>query len=294
MMKPNTSSERVDALFVLDAIVTPPLYDTVRGEYRHRRMLRQGINLVAEGMRNNNEEETGRELQSYLHEQLGRTGITAVYFQDWPHYQEHLITLPEPPQQIERALDTLGNQYGDIERSTLNMLDEPERNSAHAIHLATLALPYAAEYYPELSQSKIALYCWVHDILESITGDVSSLGLDEAGFAAKEAAEHIALQQFTQEHQKRYPEFTQLVVNYEARNDPESAFVKSFDKLDPGFTHIANEGKQLIGYHGLQTVEAFKKMIARNDAKMQSYAQPFPLVLEDRQEQMQRIIDAIY
>ena len=291
MTRPNTSAERIDNLMALDKRVTPLLYERIGGEFRHRRMLRQGINLIATDLPRMGEREAGHRLHSFVLDQLGRSGLTLHAFEAWPAYGSKTAILPVAPQQIKRPLDDMANEYGDVKRRTINMLGKRERNSAHVVHLATLALPYAAEHYPHLDQAKIALYCWVHDILEAITGDIPSLGLSPEQHAEKEDRERLALAQFIATYHKQWPELTQLVNDYEHLVDPEARFVKSFDKLDPGFTHFANNGQQLREYYGYRGPDEFLVETRKTDAKMQAYATDFPTILEDREEFTQRIVE---
>lgn len=291
MTTPNTSAERVDHLMALDAQITPVLYERTGGEFRHRSMLRYGINLIATGLSTKSERETSDELQSLLLNQLGRGGITLYAFATWPRFQNNVRVLPLPPTHIDQPLNDLANQYGDVMRRTINIEGKRERNSAHAVHLTTLALPYAAEYYPELSQTKIALYCWIHDILEAYTKDVASHGLSPEEQRLKEAGEAAALELVIATYSKRWPRFVQLINDYEQQVDPESRFVKTFDKLDPGYTHFHNQGRQLREFYGHTSPDEFLKSVAIDTERIQPYGKEFPLVMEDRDELTQRVIN---
>lgn len=286
----NTSPERIDHLMALDARATPVLYERTGGEFRHRSMLRHGINLIATGLHSNGEHTTGDELQSFLLSQLGRGGITMYAFSSWPSFQNQALLLPPAPTIIDQPFNDFANQYGDVMRQTINIEGKRERNSAHAVHLATLALPYASEYYPELDQAKITLYCWVHDILEAYTGDVPSHGLTPEANTRKEADDVRALERLIMTYGKRWPEFVQLVGDYEHRVDPESRFVKTFDKLDPGYTHFNNNGQQLRDYYHHKSADSFLKKVADDTARIQPYGNEFPQVMEDRLELTRRII----
>jgi 5'-deoxynucleotidase YfbR-like HD superfamily hydrolase len=290
MTNQNTSAERVDQLVALDDQVTPLLYERTGGEFRHRSMLRSGINLIATGLQLDGERKTGDNLQSFLLSQLGRGGLTMYAFSAWPTYQNKALVLPPPPAAIDQPLNSLANQYGDVMRRTINIQGKRERNSAHAVHLATLALPYAAEYYPELDQAKIALYCWIHDILEAYTGDVPSHGLSREEDEKKSIDEAEALQLLVATYGKHWPEFVQLVSDYEHRANPEARFVKTFDKLDPSYTHFRNSGQQLRDYYHHKSPESFLAKVAEDTLRIQPYGNEFPQVMEDRLELTQRII----
>lgn len=110
---------------------------------------------------------------------------------------------------------------------------------------------------------------------------------------AKDAREAAGLQELWDEYGDRWPEYLQMIESYEALEDPEARFVKSFDKLDPGFTHFSNNGIQLRTFYGY-TSEQFQQAIEDGNRSMLPYAKDFPTIREDRTTLTQRIVDVTY
>jgi 5'-deoxynucleotidase YfbR-like HD superfamily hydrolase len=167
-----------------------------------------------------------------------------------------------------------------------------ETDARHATHLAALALPYASEFYPELDQAKIALYSLLHDIVEAYAGDVPSLNMSDAVMEAKERAEATAMRQVSSEFGACYPQFVRLIQDYEDLADDEARFVKTFDKLDPHFTHLNNNGITLRRDFHIQSARHLINVMNATAARMRSYAGDFPEVMADREELICRVADS--
>lgn len=265
-MTQNTSPERVDRLLKesSDAYDTiDPIFD---GEPRYRRMVRFGVNSTAIALRN------------------GET-IDAV--------GAHLLQLPHDLPAQSGPLDTLADAYADVRRATLDREGTLESDARHAMHLLKLSSPYAQEHYPKLNPNKIAAYALVHDIIEAYAGDVASLGMSAEQEAQKNADEAKALLTLQQEHGEAWPEFVELIESYEALNDPEARFTKTFDKLDPSFTQFYNNGSQLRDLYGFSK-EGFLQAMGQTVKRMEAYAGDFPKVIQDREELTRRIADIAF
>lgn len=260
-MTQNTSPERVDALIqqssdIYDAI--DPFHD---GEPRYRRMLRVGVNAVAIALRGS--------------ETIHDVGA-------------HLLQLPYDLPRQTGPLDTLSDAYADIQRATLDRDNNPESDARHAIHLLKLAAPYSQEFYPHLSQNKIAVYALLHDIIEAYAGDVASLGMTADQESKKHENEAKALVTLKSEYGDEWPEFVETIESYEALTDAEARFVKTFDKLDPGFTQFHNNGSQLKNFYGLSK-GGFLQAIDQTTTRMKPYSAEFPELMQDREELIRRV-----
>lgn len=291
-MMPNTN-ERVDGLMQLSDRVYPIIDSVIDNEASSRRMLRVGIASTAIALR---EQATPAQAGDIFHSQLitalslGGLSTQDATYDSWPQYRQtsQLLNISRPGA-TTTAFDTLSNKYGDVRRATKNAAYENETDASHAIHLSALALPYAAEFYPSLSQGKIAMDILIHDILEGYTDDVATLRISDAGLKAKHDNEALAFIKFEKEYGAEWPELVAVVNDYEQMVDREAAFVKSFDKIDPGFTHFANHGFQLLHYFKLRSAESFMATAEITVKRMAHYATQFPLVVEDRHTVHQRI-----
>ncbi|MGH7218078.1 MAG: HD domain-containing protein [Candidatus Microsaccharimonas sp.] len=268
MIPTNTSVERVDELMRRSDAIYDDIDRSFDDEVRYRRMLRTGIGMAAVSLRNgNNINETGQQL----------------------------LNMPSanPPTIYPRELESLAYNYGDVTRATLDRRGNPEPDARHAIHLMKLAAPYARELYPSLNPNKIATYALVHDLLEAYAGDVPSLGMSKLQEAEKHHNEAQALITFRKEFGDTWPELVELVESYEALADSEARFTKTFDKLDPGFTHFYSNGAQLKSHYGYSHDE-FLGAIDEATKRMEPYSGEFPLVMHDRDELTRRVAQVAF
>lgn len=292
MEKMNTSPQRVDMLMQLSDHVYPAIDERIGCERRARRILRLGVNAIAHELEIHDVTSAGNTYKSILATQLARGGMDADSYQQWPQYAAHIDTLPHISEVIQNtAFSELANRYGDVKRATRDASGNKESDARHAVHLSSLALPYAAEFYPTLDSSRIAIYCLVHDILEAYTGDVPTLGITDNQLALKYQAEEKALKQLDNSYAKTWPEFVKIIHDYETLADQESRYVKTFDKLDPAFTHFSNKGAQLINFYGYTSREELLSISEHATKRIATYGSDFPLVLNDRMEITKRVAD---
>lgn len=264
MQTMNTSTERVDELMRRSDAIYDTIDTTFDDEVRYRRMLRTGMSMAAISLKlGNSINETGAQLLT-----MG-SGL--------------------PPTIGPRELESLAYTYGDVKRATVDRSGMPETDARHAIHLMKLAAPYAREVYPKLNANKVAAYAFIHDILEAYTGDVASLGMTEAQKKKKEHDEALALVTLREEYGDTWPELVELVESYEALADSEARFTKSFDKLDPGFTHFYSKGTQLKSYYGYSRADEFLEAIDEGTQRMEPYSGEFLHVIHDREELTRRV-----
>lgn len=283
MLKP--SSERVFDLEKLSGRVYPAIDESVGGEPRYRAMLRLGINQTGEALRRGADTETaGVLLLSSMQEQLSRGGVDASAYSEYPEYQKFLQSLPKPPTRKFINLNNIANRYADVPRKTLDKAGEFETDARHAIHLMSLAVPFAMRYYPELRPGHIAIDCLVHDFPEAIVGDTATFGMPDEDYAVKIAEEVDGLPRLESAIGDDYAALFHAVVTYEQQTEPESQYVRRFDKEDPYFTHIYNRGQQLTGYYGIRSAAEFIDKTHVTTARIAKYAGSFPLLAEDRAE----------
>ena len=284
---------RVDALTHLSERAYDALYGLELTDVRAQRVLRLGINTVAQTLESSyGHRLAGDQYHQLLGQELAAGGLTIHdrAYDAYPSYRTIVSDLPRRPFiQLSPELTHLSDQYGNVRRATVGRHGEQETDAMHAIHMGALALPYAAEYYPELDQSKVALYTLLHDIVEAYAGDVPSLGASDEIMKAKELAEELALKQLDDDYGTRYPQLVNLVNEYEARSDDEAMYVKTFDKLDPSFTHIANQGIVLTRDLGIRSRGEFRRQTIITATRMRGYARKFPEATMDRVELLERV-----
>jgi putative hydrolase of HD superfamily len=288
MSMPSANHDRVTALIQLSDRVYPAIDRRVGDEARAHRIVRLGITTVAQTLETSYSHRLpGDQYHALLVHQLveGDLHASGDAYAAWPTYQKSLTELPRIPLiQPKSELTSLSCRYSDVARSTIARDGNYESDASHAVHLSALALPYAAELYPELDQAKIALYCLLHDIVEAYTGDIATLGASDEVMRMKQVAEEKGLMQFADEFGVPYPHFVDLVHDYEHLTDNEAKFVKAFDKLDPSFTHLSNNGLSLTRDYGIRTATEFLRQTDSTTDRMRSYAADFPEVMADRQE----------
>ena len=283
MTAPSTSHERVEALLYISDQIYPILERSASNEINARYITRIGIGTIATALRSGASfSQAGAQLDSYLAYELRKI--------DYGRYESYR-TLPNSPAIIDTPVELaqLANDYSDTLRGTQLTNHTQEPDSIHALHLAALAVPYARAHYPMLDSGKIALYCFIHDLTEAITGDIPTFNISNADLAQKEQNEARALETLRNRYGDEWPRLIDAVEAYESLADAEAAFVKSMDKNDPCYTHYRNHGHALRTLHGVKSAAAYKKQTRANIQRTLSYADKFPLVVEDKYELTGRI-----
>ena len=265
-MNRNTSPERVDRLIEESDAAYDEIDTIINGEHSYRRILRVGINATARALRD-----------GVAPSKIG----TSL-----------LLINPETPQ-FSGPLDTLANQYADIERATLDRAGKAETDARHAVHIMKLAVPYAMKYYPHLDTGKIAAYSLSHDIVEAYAKDTPSLGITPEQKNQKDLIEAQAMQDIRRDYSDQWPEFIEFIEAYEKLEEDEARFTKAFDKLDPGFTHIYSGGFQIRNRYRY-TREEFMSAMNNSTVRMQEYASDFPYILEDCEEISHRVANLAF
>jgi 5'-deoxynucleotidase YfbR-like HD superfamily hydrolase len=286
-----SSNERVSDLERLSDRVYSALDETTKGEVRSRTILRLGVNLLADELqRGSSLTKSGTKLLALNQEQLLRGGLSieSAVYNEFPRYQAFASHFPSPSPFRYGGLDSLANRYGDVVRATLDNQGNRETDARHAVHLMSVAVPYAAQYYPELNLGLVGSYALIHDFPEAYTGDTPTFGMSHEEYASKIAREESAIDQLRQDL-SRHPELFNLINAYEHQTQSEAQFIKRFDKEDPYFTHQKNRGKQLVAFYGIQSAKAFLKSTIPTTERIAAYPGSFPLLTEDRAEFISRI-----
>ncbi len=287
----SSRKKRVDELIQLSDRV----YDTIDHDDRAQHILSLGIHAAAQTLERTFGFRAGGDaahsmLVSGLHN--GRLTLNDPVYDNFRAYKKITRDLPLAAlNSLDPQLDNFSKQYGKVERKTVTHTGEAEPNARHAVHLAALALPYAATYYSDLDQSKIALYTLIHDGPERYVGDVPTLGISEEALREKEKQEAYALELFRQEFHAIYPKLVQVVDQYEHRLDDEARFVKTFDKLDPHFVHLYTHGTILLDHYGLHGEQQFIHDMDKESARIRQYGLEFHTVTDDRLEFIKRSVD---
>lgn len=130
--------------------------------------------------------------------------------------------------QIERVIHRAHNQ--EIVR---------ENDTEHSYNLAITAW-FLASYFPELKQEQVIKQALVHDLVEVYAGD-TYIYADEATLASKASREAEAAKKIKDEWAD-FPEMTEYIEIYEARESNEARFVYALDKIMPIITIYINDG----------------------------------------------------
>lgn len=286
MTAPSTSLEQKHALIEISSKIYPAIDQIVDNESRASRMLRMGIQVVAMtvGVDQDYRTEAGTAWMAVQHQELSRGGIALQDYDQFPSYQQIARKLPTAPivEHWNEPLDELAQKYAEVRRATIAADGSYETDATHAVHLSSLAVAYAAEYHPELHLPTVALYALIHDIVEAYAGDTPSLGLSEIERHEKAHREKLALERIECEFGEAFPEFVQACKDYEGLADDEAKFIKTFDKLDPSFTHIANECLALRRDRGVSSADEYRALMQHTTRSI-TYADQFLELLQVRQ-----------
>lgn len=269
--KPRHRSAALDCLSLLALSLDSTQYPGLAGDIAHGRLL--------------------------YHLNQGGLDIAHDAYRPYSMYKQYAATLPDtrpkPYHVTQVALATLLGRYSDVPRATLDGAGEQETNSRHITHLTAIVVPYAMAEYPDLDPSLITTYSFVHDILEAYTGDTPTLNISDKDYSLKDLGDEQALEQFGREFSTTNPHLVKVVESYEELAKDEAKFVKSYDKLDPGFTHFANNGEALHAL-GVHTPEHFWREHDKTYRRMSKYALDFPSILSDRDERANMIVDVTW
>lgn len=136
---------------------------------------------------------------------------------------------------LEKILDfvELTRLFRGVERDIFLMQEKRlENDTEHSYQLAIVSWYIAEIQGLNLNISKVIKYALVHDLVEVYAGDTPLYTATETYVQSKTDREKQALRKIEQ----KFPEFKELhtaIHAYEERDDPESRFVYTVDKLLP-------------------------------------------------------------
>ncbi len=283
MTAPSTSHERVDALLYISSQIYPILEQPMDNEINARYILRAGLGTIAATLGSGASfSQAGAEFDGFL-----ATELRKIDYGRYESYRTPLNSLAIMNAPVELA--QLADDYSDTLRGTQLTNHAQEPDSIHALHLSALAVPYARAHYPALDSGKVALYSFLHDLTEAITGDIPTFNISDTALAQKKQNEAHALETLRKRYGDKWPRLIDAVEAYESLADAEAAFVKAMDKNDPCYTHYRNRAHALRTLHGVKSAAAYKEQTRANIQRTLSYANKFPLVIEDKYELTDRI-----
>lgn len=165
-------------------------------------------------------------------------------------------------------LAALALALGRVNRATFHEDGStPESDTDHTVMLAIIA-PALAALYPNMNVDLVCAYAVVHDLGESITGDVNTLAISASDAAAKKRSDRAALHTLC-ERFAGVPWLVGRLREYEAQEIPEARLVRLVDKILPKLTHILNGGAALHG----KSVDALARA---HDVQLEDLRQQYP------------------
>lgn len=283
-------TKRVDDIIALSDAIYTALRPTEHDPNPSQRLLNESMQMTVQALgRHGNVEITGLAFYTFIKTELDKLGVRPEVYKPW-HIPEIAELKISPDANRYSAIDELTLLYGSIERGTRALNGAKETNAMHVIHLAAVAIPYAQTIYPELPIGKTALDILIHDLPEAYAGDTVTLNIGAAEEAQKRYKEEQAIEKLQHKFGTQHPLLLDTLLEYEKLATPHTRLVKTFDKLDPSFSHLCNKGFALVHDHHIASSAEFRQAIQKTEQRMQAYCQEFPEVMTDRTELLDRII----
>jgi putative hydrolase of HD superfamily len=150
-------------------------------------------------------------------------------------------------------------------------IKNPESVADHSYSTALLCMMLCPK---ELNKERVIKMALLHDLAESITGDIITVINSEMDIEKKrekdekEAKAIEKISSFLEEESKK--EFLDIINEYKDRKTPESKFVKNMDDLEMIFqarNYEKSQGKDLSDFY--ETIE--KKNISKESRKIFEY-----------------------
>lgn len=142
--------------------------------------------------------------------------------------------------------------------------DRQESTPEHTWSMFILADYFLETYKYELDRTRVYQMITYHDLAEVKIGDIP-LKDQDLGDLDKKSMEHKALLEIRKELPAEFSEFVYLIISeYEARNTPESKFVKAVDFIDNELTCLSYEYKYKS--HGYSRFFLQSKFIEKTDS----------------------------
>lgn len=189
-------------------------------------------------------------------------------------------------------LSTIVRQFMAVKRAT-TMNGRFETDGEHTLHLQFLAVSYAAEFHPQLDIGLVSQFALVHDFVEVYADDTPTLLADHQTLLDKELREERALRKLQSQLGDAWPYLVNLIGRYEAMRDDEARFVRCFDKCDPVFRHLEDQGVALRGL-GITTADAYMAANEQVGKRIRAYSDGFEDVLAIRDELQNRVAKSVF
>ena len=141
--------------------------------------------------------------------------------------------------ELQRVLIQFSNIARVVDRHDIDKNFVRENDSEHSYSLAMMAW-YLSGYFAELNQNEVIKLALAHDLLEVHAGDTYIYG-DSEHLASKPDREAAALTRLEKEWPD-FPDITNCMHTYNARETPEAKFVYALDKLMPIFLIYVSDG----------------------------------------------------
>ena len=178
------------------------------------------------------------------------------------------------PASIALNLGALAMKFAHVERSPRYDETRRENDVEHSYMLALVANELAALLYPNLEAGKVTQFAIVHDLPETVTGDVKTFQFTNEQMAAKHAVEQNAMDGLIQ----TLPSYTaELLTAYEQQEVPEARFVKAVDKLLPVIVDILGAGKKVMNEdYGVTTSDELQASHNKLHSRIANSFEEFP------------------
>jgi len=119
----------------------------------------------------------------------------------------------------------------------------------------------------KIDYEKLLLFALVHDLPETVTGDVWTLNLSTEELIQKEKNDDASMPSFIKKFQD-YPEIISAVKDYERLDSVEAAAVYILDKACTTWTHFPDKGAYMRRDHGLTKKHEIGGWAARKREKI--------------------------
>ena len=139
-----------------------------------------------------------------------------------------------PKTHANQQIDQLTAKLTRVRRDMLLSRTHWENDGEHTLITALIAWKVASKHTPELNMAEIIKMALVHELAETITGDISSFNLTKRQLKEKKQNDARAAQEFIEKY-ANCPKLVKKFLEYENKETPEAIFVYWIDKIMPGF-----------------------------------------------------------
>ncbi len=179
------------------------------------------------------------------------------------------------------------NQFRAVKRTIyVPWEDRMENDAEHSFQLAMLAWYFIEVFDLELDLILVIKYALIHDLVETYAGDVyfytSSLKeLEEKDKREKQAAKQI------QENFSEFEEMNNLIQSYEQKENEESKFIYSLDKLLPVINIYLDEWRTFREFNvSLDVLFELKDMKISESQKVHEVWKELVELMKKRQDKL--------